>query len=121
MDNKYKLTIGRLGEDIAISYLKQKGYQIIECNYRTKYAEIDLIARRKNVLVFIEVRTRVGERFGSPEESIKSDKLYRLVKNSQAYMARRNYNKEYRIDAICIVLNKNHGPKRINYYENITL
>ena len=115
------LKIGRIGESIAGEYLQKKGYRIIERNYRTKYAEIDLIARRKNVLVFIEVKTRVGERFGLPEESIKSDKLYRLVKNSQAYMARRNYNKEYRIDAICIVLNKNHGPKRINYYENITL
>ena len=113
--------IGYIGESIAGEYLQKKGYRIIERNYRTRYAEIDLIARRKSVLVFIEVRTRVGERFGSPEESIKSDKLYRLVKNAQAYVARKNYDKQYRIDAVCIVLDKHHCPERITHYKNITL
>ena len=117
---KEKLRIGRIGESIAGEYLEKKGYRIIECNYKTKYAEIDLIAYRKNILVFLEVRTRVEEKFGSPEESIKRDKLYRLIKNAQAYIARKNYNNRYRIDAVCIVLDKNHCLKRINHYENIT-
>jgi len=115
------LKIGRIGESIAGEYLEKKGYRIIERNYRTKRAEIDLVVQRKGFLVFIEVKARVGERFGLPEESIKSDKLYRLVKNAQAYMARRNYDKEYRIDAICIVFDKNHSLKRISHYANITL
>jgi len=55
-------------------YLQNKGYYIIEKNYRTKYAEIDLIARNKSVLVFVEVRARKDERFGSPEDSIKRSK-----------------------------------------------
>ena len=115
------LCIGRIGESIAAEYLHKKRYHIIECNYRTRYAEIDLIVRKKNLLVFIEVKTRVGERFGSPEEAIRRDKLYRLVKNAQAYIARRGYTKEYRIDAVCIVLDKNNCLKRIGHYENITL
>ena len=115
-----KLKIGRIGESLAGKYLQKKGYQIIECNYKSKYAEIDLIVYRKNTLVFVEVRTRTGEKFGFPEESIKNDKLYRLVKSAQAYLVRRNYSKEYRIDAVCIVLDKNYYPLRISHYENIT-
>jgi len=114
------LCVGRIGESIAAEYLHKKGYHIIECNYRTRYAEIDLIVRKNNLLVFIEVKTRVGERFGSPEDAIRRDKLYRLVKNAQAYIARRGYTKEYRIDAVCIVLDKNNCLKRINHHENIT-
>ncbi len=115
------LRIGHIGESVAGEYLQRKGYRIIERNYRTRYAEIDLVARKKSVLTFVEVKTRVGERFGSPEESIRSDKLCRLVKNAQAYMARINYNNGHRIDAVCIVLDKNHYVQRISHYENITL
>lgn len=117
---KEKLKIGRIGESLAGKYLQKKGYKIIECNYKTKYAEIDLVVYRRSILVFIEVRTRIGERFGLPEESIKSDKLYRLVKSAQAYLVRRNYDKEYRIDAVCIILDKSYCPIRISHYENIT-
>ena len=69
------LEVGRIGEAIAKKYLRKRGYKIIEENYKTKYAEIDLIARYKNALVFVEVRTRIGERFGTPEESINRDKI----------------------------------------------
>ena len=114
------LKIGRLGEQIAKIYLQNKGYYIIEKNYRTKYAEIDLIARNKSVLVFVEVRARKDERFGSPEDSIKRSKIRKLIKNAQAYVARKGYVKTYRIDAICIVLEENGRANRITHYENIT-
>ena len=64
------LKTGCLGEAIAKKYLQNKGYYIVEENHRTKYAEIDLIARDKGILVFVEVRTRRDERFGSPEDCI---------------------------------------------------
>lgn len=117
---KEKLKIGHIGESIASKYLRKKGYRIIERNYKTKYAEIDLVVHRGSILVFVEVRTRTGKRFGSPEESIKKDKLYRLVKNAQAYMNRIRYYKEFRIDAICIILDENSCLMRISHYENIT-
>jgi len=114
------LKIGHLGETIAKQYLQNNGYRIIEKNYRTKYAEIDLVAYDKGILVFVEVRTKIDEQFGSPEESINRHKMRKLVKNAEAYVARKRYTKEYRIDALCIVLGKNKSPHRINHYKNIT-
>ncbi|HDZ76783.1 MAG TPA: YraN family protein [Candidatus Omnitrophica bacterium] len=116
------LEIGYLGEVFAKKYLQGKKYRIIKENYRTKYAEIDLIARdRKDILVFVEVKARLSERFGGPEESINRDKLKRLIRNAEAYVANKRYLKEYRIDAICIVFDENRRLDRIDHYENITL
>jgi len=115
------LTIGSLGETIARSYLKKKGYKIIEQNYKTKYAEIDIIAEHKKMCVFIEVKTKAGERFGTPEETLEQKKIHKLVKNAHAYTARKGYQGLYRIDAVCIVLDENGKPQRISHYQNITL
>ena len=62
--------VGILGERIAQSFLEQNGYNIVETNYRCSEGEIDVIARREDLLVFVEVRTRRSNNFGSPEESI---------------------------------------------------
>ncbi len=115
------LETGRLGETIAKKYLQDRGYIIIEQNYKTKYAEIDLIARHKAILVFVEVRTKTKEQFGTPEESINRNKINKLIKNAQNYTAIKNYTERYRLDAICIVLNENKKANRINHYQNITL
>jgi len=117
---KQNLEIGQLGENMAKNYLQSKGYIIIDQNYRNKYAEIDLITRDKNKIVFIEVKTRIGERFGRPEDAINKNKTFRLVRNAQAYMAYKHNSCAYRIDVICIVLDGNKEIKRIDHYENIT-
>ena len=115
------LETGRMGEAIAKKYLENNGYRLVEQNYRTRYAEIDLIAYDKDVLVFIEVRTKVGEQFGTPEETINKNKINRLIRNAKAYIAIKNCQKECRIDALCVVLDDNRKVKRINHYKNITL
>ncbi|MBL7142197.1 MAG: YraN family protein [Candidatus Pacebacteria bacterium] len=113
------LATGKVGEKIAKEYLEKKGYKIIEQNYKTKYAEIDLVVRHKNEMIFVEVRTKVGEDFGAPEETINKKKLKKLRGNAAAYVARAKWKNSYRIDAICIVLRKNYTIERLNYYENI--
>ncbi len=135
---KYNLEIGYLGESIAKEYLEKKGYIIIDQNYKNKYAEIDLIAcppadriQHKDNLVFVEVKTRTGEQFGIPEDAINRDKLRRLIRNAQVYMMKKNYDlprglprgktgMDFRIDAVCIVLDENKQVKRIEHYENIS-
>ncbi len=94
-------------------------YKIIEQNYSTKYAEIDLLARKDETLVLVEVRTKTGEQFGSPEETINKKKMNKLIKNAQAYTARIRWKGSYRIDAICVVLGENQNIERFNHYENI--
>ena len=114
------LETGHLGEQIAKIYLQNKGYYIVEENYRTKYAEIDLIMRDKDILVFAEVRTRRDEQFGSPESSINRNKMRKLIRNTEAYVAQKGYRKKYRIDAICIVLDENKRVSCITHHKNIT-
>lgn len=120
-DRRKNIEKGRAGEDIAKRYLHGKGYRIIDQNYRTPYAEIDIIAQHKGILTFIEVRTRQNEIFGSPEDTIKRKKVIKLIKNAKGYISRRSSNKKYRIDAICIVLDDNGKLKRLSHYKNITL
>ena len=113
------IKIGRQGEMIAVKYLEKKGYTIVEQNHRTKYSEMDLITTKKNVLVFVEVRTKTNERFGTPEETINKNKIRRLIRSAQAYVAFKKYIKSYRIDAVCVVLGADGKAKRISHHESI--
>jgi putative endonuclease len=110
---------GKLGEKIARAYLEKKGYKIIEQNWGTKRGEIDIIAEKRGCLVFVEVRTKVGERFGTPEETLDWKKRRKLVGNAKAYAAYQRYVGPYRVDAICIVLSDGVTEGRLKHYENI--
>jgi putative endonuclease len=126
MQKTYNRKIGDLGERIAKGYLQKRGYRIIEQNYHNRYVEIDLIAWDKKCLVFVEVRTKIGEKFGRPEDTFVRQKIKRLVRGAIAYVAfnvgaRHAVSLQYRIDAICIVLDENNNPRRITHHKNITL
>lgn len=114
------LEVGRIGEELAKKYLQKKGYRIIEQNYRTRYAEIDLVAKQKDVLVFVEVRTKVGERFGTPEDTLNWKKLRKVKRNAESYASRVKWKKLYRIDAVCVVLREDYTVQRFEHYENIS-
>ena len=117
---EFNLKTGKLGEEIAKKYLENKGYKIIEQNYKTKYGEIDLVARTRTVLVVVEVRTKIGEDFGTPEESLDKKKIRRVWLNALAYVGKNHWNGDYRVDAVCIVLSSaKHKPERMEHYENI--
>ena len=129
--------VGKIGEDLAKKYLQKQGYKIIEQNYKTKYAEIDLVAlgrsptgepeklrflskfKKKNTLVFVEVRTKVGENFGSPEDTLNKQKLWKVLQNAKTYSAFKNWQGPARIDAVCIVLNNDFSMSRLTHHENI--
>jgi putative endonuclease len=113
------LRVGRLGEELAREHLRKKGYKVLEQNYRTRYAEIDLIVKEKDTLVIVEVRTKIGERFGTPEDTLNNKKLQKVKKNAAAYAAQSKWNKVYRVDAVCIVLAEDHSVQRFNHYINI--
>lgn len=117
--------VGKIGEDLARVYLEKEGYKILEQNYRTKYAEIDLICEKpmkflgKSTLVFVEVRTKIGENFGSPEDTLDKRKLYKVLQNALTYSAFKRWNGPARIDAVCIVLSPNLTISRLTHHENI--
>lgn len=110
---------GKLGEEIAREYLKKQGYKIVEQNFKTKYAEIDLVARENDELIFVEVRTKKGELFGTPEDSLNKKKLRKLRFNAQGYITKNRWEGPYRIDAICIVLKPDNTIERLDHYQNI--
>jgi len=111
--------VGKIGEEIAKKFLEKQGYKIIEQNYKTKYAEIDLIAKKGEDLILVEVRTKVGDKFGTPEETINKKKMRKLRGNAMAYSSIKKWKGPVRIDAICIVLKPNYGVERLNHYESI--
>lgn len=113
------IEVGKIGEELAKKFLEKQGYKIIEQNYKTKYAEIDLVAQNKKCLVFVEVRTKIGENFGTPEETINKKKIRKLRRNATAYTAIKKWNGSFRIDAICIVLKPDYNVERLNHYESI--
>jgi len=116
-----KSNLGKLGEEIVKDSLKKKGYELIEQNWKTKRAEIDLVMRKKGIMVFIEVRSRRGEQFGTPEDTINWKKRRKLFNNAKAYVAIKKYMGPYQIDAVCIVFSGNGIPipTRVSHYEDI--
>lgn len=96
--------IGTQGEKEARDYLLDKGYEILERNWRSGKAEIDIIARQNDVLIFIEVKTRTNTSFGQPEDFVDSKKVKFLTSAAGDYMREINYDWEVRFDIISIVI-----------------
>ncbi|MBD0831416.1 YraN family protein [Aestuariibaculum sediminum] len=94
--------LGKKGEQLAVDYLINNGYSILERNYRFDKAEIDIIAQHSNVLAVIEVKTRSSTGFGNPEDFVKPKQIKNLVKAVDAYINTFNINLEVRFDIIAI-------------------
>ena len=110
---------GILGEKLARDFLKKRGYRIQETNYRCPEGEIDIVARHKDSLAFIEVRTKRSLEFGSPEESITPAKMQRLRATAYHYLQTHdNLPPSWRIDVLAIELNQRGTLSRIELIEN---
>ena len=115
-----KTALGKKGEEIAEKFLIQKGYKIVEKNYRIRGGEIDIIATDQNTLVYVEVKTRTTDEFGYPEESVTPRKIKHLVKTTKFYRnSRQNLPQLERIDVISIDLS---DPRKalIRHIKNVT-
>lgn len=107
---------GRTGELLAKEYLISKGYNILESNYRNKIGEIDLIALDKNILVFIEVKTRTSTKFGYGYEAVNKRKQEKIIYCSQLYIQQKKLkNYQLRYDIIEVYLT---STIKINHIEN---
>jgi putative endonuclease len=114
MDN-----IGKYGEDIASKYLEAKGYKIKERNYRTFLGEIDIISEYKGNIIFVEVKTRRSDKFGSPEEAINFNKQQKIIKNALCYLAKYHlWKKNCCFDVILISISNHKDIKGIKHIRN---
>lgn len=110
---------GILGEKLAGNFLKDKGYRIIETNFRCPEGEIDIVAEHKDYLVFVEVRTKKSLSFGTPEESITPAKRERLRATAAYYrQTHDDLPPLWRIDVVAIELDGRDKPLRIELIEN---
>jgi putative endonuclease len=99
----YRQGIGRWGETLAADYLAGQGYEIIGRNLRTKYGEIDILARQNGSLVFVEVKTRTNANFGEPESSVDARKQAHLSAAAQAYLQEHSeLGSDWRFDVVAI-------------------
>ena len=102
-DERQKL--GRWGEKMAAQHLESQGYVILDRNWRCNRGEIDLVAQEGSVLVFVEVKTRRGRDFGTPEEAITRSKANRLLELGQRYLLERDLEDvEWRVDMVAVEL-----------------
>ncbi|MEA2020700.1 MAG: YraN family protein [Patescibacteria group bacterium] len=117
-----KSQIGARGENLAEKYLKKRGYQIIERNWQYKgRGEIDIIARDKDTLVFVEVRVRGPNSYQTPQESVTSEKLHVLKRTAQIYQKVQSKEKEpLRIDLVAVTYPNSITSPNIKLFKNIT-
>ena len=104
---------GQKGEEMAAKYLTDKGYSILETNWRFKNLEADIIATSKKILVVAEVKTRASNYFGEPETFVNKQKQKNLIKAAHEYIQRNNLDLEVRFDIISIVMNDSSAIKHI--------
>ena len=100
---KHNKLLGRYGEILAALLLKIKGYRILDRNYRNRFGELDLVAKRGKVLVFVEVKTRSSKRFGQAAEAVGPQKQERIRKLAAAYCRHHSqnlYETELRFDVV---------------------
>ena len=102
---------GKKGEELAATYLKQKGFEILHANWRYSNYEIDIVASKGNMLHFIEVKTRTNQKFGHPEESVSYTKLNNLLKAGAEYQYKYPQWKYVQYNVLSITIRGNQPPE----------
>jgi putative endonuclease len=116
---KSRKKLGAWGEGKAVEYLRLAGYKVHNKNVRTDYGEIDILASKDGIAVFVEVKTRRTQTFGLPEESITPGKMEKMLQSSQAYMLDHpELGDNWQIDVIAIQCGGTGNPKII-HFENV--
>jgi len=125
------IELGNLGERIALNYLKKKGYQILDKNYSSSFlsgpqrGEIDIVAKKGDVVSFVEVKTLSGNnKFTiSPEEKVDFLKQRKIIKMAESWLMGKKIplDTKWQIDVIAIRINSNLKRAKINYFSNISI
>ena len=125
---KYEITpkkLGGIGEEIATRYLKNKGYQILDRNYVPKWItrarkEIDIVVKKNNVLVFVEVKSAKELENFYPESKVDFQKKKKLIRIAESYILEKKIKPEtkWQIDVIAVEFSKVSGEPRIRHFEN---
>jgi len=126
---------GQRGEDLAVEFLHNKGFLIVERNFRTRYGELDIVCYYNNILVFVEVKTKIGHDFGEPEEMINKKKLGQVERMGEVYIELKTqelknsktqnndglckWSGGCRVDVVAVVLDRDLELESIKHYEAV--
>ncbi|MCK5645280.1 MAG: YraN family protein [Anaerolineales bacterium] len=117
MSNK---TLGDFGEEVAADSLRAKGYRILARNWRTSAGEIDIIAEQNDVIVFVEVKTRTSDLYGTPQDAITQNKRRRIIRSSLVYLTEMDLlDRDWRVDMVAILCGRNWVVTNVEHYENV--
>ncbi|HHW46303.1 MAG TPA: YraN family protein [Clostridiales bacterium] len=113
-------SIGSAGEQIACDYIKAQGKRVITKNYHSRYGEIDIIAEDDKYILFIEVKTRAANSFGTPAEAVSKIKINKIIKTAYDYIAKNPTNLQPRFDVVEIITAKTgeFEDVKINHIQN---
>ena len=115
-----KQIIGKFGEKLAKNFLISHGYKILASNVKTSYKEIDIVAQEGETIVFIEVKTRQSQSYGSADEAMTWAKLSNFSRAIELFLVRRNLETDnIRADLIAIDINKREKVAKIKHYKDI--
>ncbi|NDC30725.1 MAG: YraN family protein [Bacteroidetes bacterium] len=115
MNPSNHILVGKTGEELAVSFLKEKGYEILHTNLRLEKVEVDIIAKDKNQIVFVEVKTR-SSAMVEPEKAVNKSKQKNLQWAAEIFLEERQLKNELRFDIIAIVKQKNNTD--IEHFED---
>ena len=110
--------LGQRGEDLAAAHLEKLGYVVRERNWRCPAGEIDIVAEDGGCLAFVEVRTRRGREYGTPEESVTPAKQAKLVEVAQIYLQEHSWDGDWRIDLVAVEMTSRGKLLRVELIKN---
>lgn len=114
--------IGKQGEEYAVAYLQEHGYQILHTNYTCRFGELDIVVQKEKKIIFVEVRTRISSSYGKPIDSITYLKTRHLSRTIRCYISQYKLSDYiFSVDAITVILDAKRKVKEIKWYENIML
>jgi putative endonuclease len=110
---------GNKGETLAAEHLQIKGYEILARNYRSKWGEVDIVAKIHNIVVFVEVKTKTTDKFGEPWEMINAWKVEQVKKMGEVWCREYGWEGRVRMDVVGVYLNED--PPRIEHWESVEI
>ena len=117
--SQYRQKIGKLGERLAIKFLQNKGYQILNKNIYFRGGEIDILAKFKERIIFIEVKTRTNHRFGYPEESLDKKKMAKISQAVNNYLFKHPEIIDWQVDCLSITYDFSRKLAKIYHIKNL--
>jgi len=119
MSKQANKATGNKGETLACEYLERKGYKILARNYRSKWGEVDVIAKEKDIVVFVEVKTKTSDAFGEPWEMVNHWKVEQVKRMGEMWCREMGWEGRVRVDVVGVWLNGDE-PK-IEHWESVEI